>query len=196
MYRHECIYRIHVCVSGCVCVCTCGGVWYAHLYNVRLYRRSCIEACTGAQMRTHTRIRGSIRGCLLPIPSCMRVRVDVNVHACVDGPASTGAHRYTCIMCIYMTMSMSLLYIDHVLTCTHACGCVRTRCAHRCRYVCVLGQMPRASMGARVFNRHRFSQICNVHGHPSIFRHVYFGAASRRACGRAVAAGARAGAPV
>ena len=33
-----------------------------------------------------------------------------------------------------------------------------------------------------------------VHGHPSIFRYMYFGAASRRACGRAVAAGARAGA--
>ena len=48
--------------------------------------------------------------------------------------------------------------------------------------------------GCTCISRHRFSQIYHVHGHPSIFRHTYFGAASRRACGRAVAAGARAGA--
>ncbi len=34
-----------------------------------------------------------------------------------------------------------------------------------------------------------------VHGQLSTFRYVYFGAASRRACERAVAADARAGAP-
>ena len=55
MYMYECIYRIHVCVNVCVCVCERGGVRYAHLYNVHLYRRSCIEACTDAQMRTRTR---------------------------------------------------------------------------------------------------------------------------------------------
>ncbi len=45
--------------------------------------------------------------------------------------------------------------------------------------------------GCTCVSRHPFSQIYNVHGHPSIFRHVYFGAAPRRACGSALAAGAR-----
>jgi hypothetical protein len=75
----------------------------------------------------------------------------------------------------------------------HVCGYVRTHCAHRCRYVCVPKQI--GIGGCTCISRHPFSQIyvC-VHGHPPIFRHMYFAAASRRACGRAVAADARAGA--
>jgi hypothetical protein len=35
---------------ACLSVCTCARarVWYAHLYNVDLYRRLCIQACTDA----------------------------------------------------------------------------------------------------------------------------------------------------
>jgi hypothetical protein len=95
----------------------------------------------------------------------MCVRVDslqacasrhIKMRACVDGSASTGAHRYTWIMCMYISRYLSLLYIYYVLTRTHVCGCVRTRCAHRCRCVRVPRQMPRASIGARVFDRHPF----------------------------------------
>ncbi len=77
----------------------------------------------------------------------------------------------------------------------HACGYVWTRCARGHRYVCVPRQMPLVSVGARVALAIHSSKYIYVHGHPSIFRCVYFGAASRHACGRAFAAGARAGAP-
>ncbi len=92
MYMYECIYRIHVCVNVSVCVCARAGVWYAHLYNVRLYRRSCIEACTDAQMRTRTRT--SAVPCAF---GCSHTLVHARMDGCICIRVSMARHRRVCI---------------------------------------------------------------------------------------------------
>jgi hypothetical protein len=71
-------------------------------------------------------------------------------------------HVYRCIFSTHCSVRV------RACACTHVCGYVRTRCAHRCRCVCVPRQMPRVSMGARVSLAIRLSKVC-VCGHPTIF---------------------------
>ena len=89
MCEHICIrMSAHVNYMGaCACVRAHAraGVSNGHLYNVRLYRRSCIEACTDAQMRTRTRTSA--------VP-CAFGGSHTLVHARMDG-------------CIFMRVSMA-----------------------------------------------------------------------------------------
>ena len=118
MYMYECIYRIRVCVNVCVCVCARGGVLcpsvqrasVSTLVHRGLY--GCPDAHTQTRIgRFHLRLAAAI-------PSRMRVWMDA--YACVyrwlgiDGRASVCMY-----MCIYRTMSISLLYIYYVLICMH-----------------------------------------------------------------------------
>jgi hypothetical protein len=109
MYRYGCIYRIHVCVNVCVCVCVRarGGVCYGRLYNIdaRASRHVRMPRCAHAHAhrRLHLRLAAAISS---------RMRVWMDVYACVyrwlgiDGRASVCMY-----MCIYRTISISLLYI-------------------------------------------------------------------------------------
>ena len=118
MYRYECIHRIHVCVNVCVCVCARAGVVLPSVQlcvciDARASRRVRMPRCAHAHEhpRPHLRLAAAI-------PSRMRVWMDV--YACVyrwlgiDGRASVCMH-----MCIYRTISISLLYIHYVLICMH-----------------------------------------------------------------------------
>ena len=118
---YECIYRIHVCVNVCVCVCARGGVVCPSV-RVRLYRRSCIEACMDALMHIHTHCGGRICVCLQPSPRACAY-VWIYMHACIDGSASTGVHRKTCSY--NYTDITTYVSIQYVLTCMHACTHVR-----------------------------------------------------------------------
>ena len=75
---------------------------------------------------------------------------------------------------------------------TTACMCGHV--VHTGIDMCVYSDRCRAHRCVHVYLSPSVQLNIYVHGHPSIFRYMYFGAASRRACGRAVAAGARAGA--
>jgi hypothetical protein len=76
-------------MGGCACAhvrvrargCARTWVWYAPLRNVRLYRRSCIQACMDAWIRTHTHThhRRPHRRLSAAIPSCVHVRMDVSI---------------------------------------------------------------------------------------------------------------------
>ena len=118
MYMYECIYRIHVCVNVCGCVCARAGLWYAHLYvcvciDARASRRVRMPRCAHAHAhrRLHLRLAAAI-------PSCMRVWMDVYACVyrllCIDGRASVCMY-----LCIYITISISLLYIYYALICMH-----------------------------------------------------------------------------
>jgi hypothetical protein len=100
--------RAYICVrmSTCTCMsvrvdsmgaCACAHLrvracaarmGYSHLYNVRLYRRLCNQAC---MLDVHTRIGGSVYVGLQPIPSCMRVRM----HICMR--VSMARYRLACL---------------------------------------------------------------------------------------------------
>jgi hypothetical protein len=100
MYRYECIYRIHVCVNVCVCVCARGGVVCPSVQRASvstLVHRG-VYGCPDAH--THTRIGGSICVWLQPYPRACAYGW-MYMHACIDGSASTGVHRYACI-CVYI----------------------------------------------------------------------------------------------
>jgi hypothetical protein len=50
----------------------------------------------------------------------VHARTDIHMHACIDGSVWTGVPRYACIcLYIYITMSISLLDLYHVLICMH-----------------------------------------------------------------------------
>ena len=92
---------LDVCHHVCMCMCEC---MHMHMC-VRVdsmqacasrHVRLCLEACTDALMRTHTRIRGSICVCLQPYPRACAYGW-MYMRACIDGSASTGVHRYACI---------------------------------------------------------------------------------------------------
>jgi hypothetical protein len=94
---------------------------------------------------------------------------------------------------IYNDVYIPVMYL--FCTYMHACTwvCTDTLCTQASICVCAPADATRID-ACTCISRHRFSQMYNVHGHPSIFRCMYFGAAPRRACGRAVVcAGARAG---
>ena len=101
MYRYECIHRIHVCVNVCVCVCARAGVVWPSVYkcaSVSTLVHRGVYGCPDAH--THTRIRGPIWVWLQPYPRACAYGW-MYMHACIDGSASTGVHRYACI-CVYM----------------------------------------------------------------------------------------------
>jgi hypothetical protein len=88
-----CACSLDVCHHECMCMCEC---MYVHTC-VRVdsmcacaSRRVRMPWCAHAHRRLHPRSAATI-------PSCMRVRVDIKVHACMDGSVCTGVHRYTCI---------------------------------------------------------------------------------------------------
>jgi hypothetical protein len=80
--------------------------------------------------RTHRRLHLLL---FATIPSCMCVRVDIKLHACMDGSVCTGVHRCTCI-CIYISVYIyNDVYIPVMyLLCTymHACMWVCTDTLH------------------------------------------------------------------
>ncbi len=61
--------------------------------------------------------------------------------------------------------------------------CTDTLCTQVSMSLCTQADAPRID-GCTCVSHHRFSQIYNVYGHPSIFRYMYFGAAPRRACAK------------
>jgi hypothetical protein len=113
------------------------------------------------------------------------------VQACIGVPVYVYIYLY---IYIYNDVYIPVMYL--FCTYVHACMwvCTDTLCTQVSMRVCAQADATRIDACTCIL-RHRFSEIYNVHGHPSIFRRMYFGAASRRACARAVAAGARAGAP-
>ncbi len=132
MYIYECIYRIHVCVNVCVCVCARAGCGMPICTNVRLDQRSCIEACTDAQMRTHTRtsaapsafggshtlVHARMDGCI-----CMRVFMARYGQVCL------GMHVY-----VYTYNDFYITILHLLCTYMHAlCMDPLQHCAHRCR---------------------------------------------------------------
>ena len=167
MYMYECIYRIHVCVNVCVCVCARGGVVCPSV-RVRLYRRSCIEACMDAVMHIHTHIGGRICVCLQPSRRACAY-VWIYMHACIDGSASTGGHRYACISIHTYIYIYKYIYIPIIhLLCTYMhASCMDPLCTQVSMSVCT--QTDRYRWGARVFTRHPFSRVYNVHGWTSVY---------------------------
>ena len=137
--------RAHVRVRARECrmaVCT----------NVRLYRRSCIEACTDAQMRTRTRASAAPSGfgCSHTL---VHARMDGFINTCVyrwlgmDGRASVYLYIY-----IYITISISLLYIYYALTRTHVC-----------MHVCLYGHVVHTGIDVSVCtqtDRYRWVHVC------------------------------------
>ena len=102
-------YMEYMPARMCVCVCACerasgaartrattrlarAGMCYAHLYNVRLYRRSCIEACTDAQMRTRTRASAAPCGF-----GCSHTLAHARMDGCICVRVSMARHRRACI---------------------------------------------------------------------------------------------------
>ncbi len=137
--------------------------------RVRLHRRSCLEACTDAQMRTRTRTSAA--------PSAFGCS-HLLVHARMDGftcmRVSMARHRRACIGMHVYVYAYDDIYITIIhLLCTymHAlCMDALQHCAHGCRCVCVPKQI--GIGGCTCISRHPFSQIYNVHGHSSIFRYM------------------------
>ena len=131
---------------------------------------------------------------------CMYECID-RITVCVTVCRRLGTER-SALVCIYMHryiyiyMYIRIIYLlcTYTYACTHACMYVRTHCAHRYRYVSVPRQMPRLHVDSIAVHSSIDIHSSRVYGHPSIFRYMYFGAAPRRACGRAFPPGARAGA--
>ncbi len=150
MYMYECIYRIHVCVNVCVRVRARAGVVCPSV-RVRLYRRLCLEECTDALVRTRTSAAPSAFVCSHTLVHA-RTCGCTNTCGCrwlgIDGRASV----YLYNVYIHDDVYIPIIYLlcTYMHACMHACVSVWTRCAHRHRYVCVLRQIPRVSMGARV----------------------------------------------
>jgi hypothetical protein len=125
---------MHVCV--CMCMCVCARV----LCNVRPYRRLCIEACMDAWIRAHAHTSSAAPSAFV----CSQTLVCARRYGCkntdIDGLLSTGVHQNAYI-CAYVTISTlllhSYLFRSYMHACMHVCVYVRTRCAHRHRYVCV-----------------------------------------------------------
>ena len=127
MYRYECMYRIHVCVNVCVCARARGGVcvlWpsirMCVCIDARASRHVRMPRC--AHAHAHRRLH-----VLLAAAISSRMRVWMDVYACVyrwlgiDGRASVCMY-----LCIYRTISISLLYIYYALICMHS---VWTHCS-------------------------------------------------------------------
>jgi hypothetical protein len=117
MYRYECIYRIHVCVNVCVCVCARGGVVCPFVQRASastLVHRG-VYGCPDAHAHTH--IGGSMCVCLQPYPRACAYGW-MYMRACIDGSASTGVHRYACI-CVYIERYLYHYYASmmHVYAC-------------------------------------------------------------------------------
>jgi hypothetical protein len=193
-----------VCMSTCMCMgervdsmgaCACARVCVA---CPPVQTCGCIDACASTHVQMprcappHAHRRLHLRSSAAH--TLVHARTDIYVCAYrwlgMDRCASVYMYIY-----IYITICISLLHIYYVLICfMHIRMYVGTygHIAHKGVDECVLlRQMPRASMGCTCISRHPFSGIYNVHGHPSIFRCMCFGAASRRACGRVFAVGAR-----
>ncbi len=73
-----------ICAT-CVCI------------DARASRRVRMPRCAHAHAHAHRRLHVRLAAA---ISSCMRVWKDY-MHACIDGSASTGVHRYACI-CVYI----------------------------------------------------------------------------------------------
>jgi hypothetical protein len=157
----------------------------------------CIDACASRHVRlpgcahahTHRRLRLRLS---VAISSCMHVRMDI--HACVyrwlgmDRCASVFIGLY---LCIYNDIYIRMIY----LCCTHTYA--RTHaCVHTGIDMCVYPDRCHAYRWVHVYQSPSVPLNMLMYGHLPISRHMYFGAASRRACGRAVVAVARADAPI
>jgi hypothetical protein len=152
MYMYECIDRTHVCANVCVRACARAGVVCPSV-RVRLYRRSCIEACTDAQVRTrarasaapsafggsHTLVHARMDGCIY-----MRVSMAWPRRACI------GMHVY---VYIYDDVYIPIVYLlcPYTYACMHACVSVWIRCAHRLRCECVYADRFRAYRCVHVY---------------------------------------------
>jgi hypothetical protein len=134
--------------------------------SVRAGACLCMSACACARERRRNATARPLDVChhvCMCMCGCMHVhmcvRVDslqacasrhINVHACVDGSASTGAHRYACI-CVYIERYLChyYTYLDNVyihitifipiiyLSCT---------CTYACMWVCTDTLRTQASM--------------------------------------------------
>ena len=151
MYRYECRYGIHVCVNVCVCVCARAGVVWPSVQmcvciDARASRRVRMPRCAHAHAhrRFHVRLAAAISS---------RMRVWMDVYACVyrwlgiDGRASVCMY-----MCIYRTISISLLYIYYALTRTHVC-----------MHVCLYGHVVHTGIDVSVCtqtDRYRWVHVC------------------------------------
>ena len=104
--------RVRVRVRAGVCV-LCPSVQRASVST--LVHRG-VYGCPDAH--THTRIGGSIWVWLQPYPRACAYGW-MYMHACIDGSASTGVHRYACI-CVYIERYLYHYYtsIMHLYACT------------------------------------------------------------------------------
>ena len=93
---YECACKLHGSVRMCACACARGGVKWPPVQRASvstLVHRG-VYGCRDAH--TPTRIGGSMCVWLQPYPRACAYGW-IYMHACIDGSASTGVHRYACI---------------------------------------------------------------------------------------------------
>jgi hypothetical protein len=133
---HTCVRvgSLRVCVR--VRTCTCARVGSGTRARPRDFvslRAYIHHACMCESMYMYEcarRFHGSVRFC---VNRCASVCIYMYLYYYID---------------ITMYLSITFLYVC-MYACMHVCVCVWTRCAQWYRFVCVLTQMARVSMGAR-----------------------------------------------
>jgi hypothetical protein len=145
MHVYECACRFHGSVRMCACArAHASVVWPSVQMCV------CIDACASRHVR---------------MPRCARTRASAapSAFVCNHTLVYARTYGYTCVygwlgmdrrasvylfVCVYMfsDIYLPIIYLSctHMYAYTNVCGFVRTRCAHRYRYVSVPRQMPRA----------------------------------------------------
>jgi hypothetical protein len=168
-----------------MCACVCARSCDMPMRTVCV----CIDACASRNVRTprcaHTHTSAALSAFV-----CSHLLV----HARTCGYINTCAYRWLGMdrcasVCIERYLYPYYIFGMYSQVCTYACTWVCTDTLRTQVSICACTQTD--ATRARGFNRHPFIYIyMSVYGHLSKFRHMYFGAASRRACGRAFAAAA------
>jgi hypothetical protein len=170
MYVHMCVRvdSMQACASRRVRMPTCA---HAHAHR-RLHLR-----LAAARTLVHARTCGYKRACV-----CRWLGIDGRASVYVDN------------VYIHDEVYIPIIFLLRTYTCASMWVCTDTLRTQVSMRLCTQTDATRID-GVHVCLAPSVQLKIYVHGHPSIFRCMHFGAASRRACGRAVAAGARAGAP-